>query len=145
MILMEQKAVILAVTAIITYSLALAGSAIVGLPADLLVFSSGTGLIALTLIVFGFSFMFFGYTSPLITFLAGACIGGKYVAGTIDNATVAISSVSILASAFASIYIGTSLLADMAEKGNFTETVKITLIALAVAIVLAVVSDFVIL
>ena len=141
MILMEQKAVILAVTAIITYSLALVGTSAVGLPSDLMVFPDGTGLIALTLIVFGFGFMFFGYTSPLITFLAGVFIGGSYVNGTINNITVIVSSISVLMSAFSSIYMGTSLLEDMAEKGNFKETVKITMITLFIAVILAAVHD----
>ncbi len=111
-------------------------------PESILIFPLGTGKLILTVIVFAFGFMFFGYPSPLIMFFAGAHLGWlSKLAGKFESSILVVTLCCLLAS-YASIKLGNSLLEDLAEKGNFKRALWISALFLVIALVLAMVIDF---
>ena len=101
------------------------------------VLPDATPLAVTALIVFAFGFLFFGYTSPIITFFIGITAGNAFkISQALTTQLVLLFTVSILA-AFASIRLGEALLQDLSEQGNFREALKISLAILVAALIAA--------
>lgn len=90
----------------------------------------------IAVIVFAFSFLFFGYPAPLIMFLGGMTAGEHARLAGIDTYASVLSIVCLLA-AYASIRLGDALLNDMTGKGNFKQAIKISLIIVIVFLAIA--------
>lgn len=113
----------------------------VELPEFLLIFPFDTSVLMMTLIVFGFGFLFFGYTAPVVSFFAGVHLGWMYgLAGLSIQITASI--ISILLVSVSSIYMGTALLKDLIGKGNFKQSIKLSVITLVIALVISLIADF---
>jgi len=94
-------------------------------------FPAGTPITVLSLVVFAFSFLFFGYPSPFIMFIAGMFTGNHVKAFGVD-ATAGILSLVCIMAAYSSIRLGDALLDDMIGKGNFKQAVRISVIMIAI-------------
>jgi hypothetical protein len=103
-------------------------------------FPDDSSVTLVALIVFTFSFLFFGYPSPLIMFLGGLMAGNHLKALGIDPYILVLTSASILAS-YSSIQLGIALLDDMVGKGNFKQALKFSLITTALFLIISVIFD----
>ncbi|MEM0372649.1 MAG: hypothetical protein QXO69_02295 [archaeon] len=140
---MHKKMFILLVASIVTFSAGFIAMSSAQLPEWLLVFPLNTTPLMMTLIVFTFGFLLFGYPSPVITLLSGLHSGWLYSSG-INVITVAAMSACTLMAAFSSAYMGTSLLEDLSERGNFKQSIKMSISVLAAAFIIALISDFIV-
>jgi len=112
-----------------------------GMP-ELMIFSPDTGLLMLTVAVFSFGFLFFGYLTPIIMFFIGAHVGLVLKLEVMPSGfVIGAVACSILAS-YVSIRLGEALLADLRGKGNFRAAWQVSSIVLLVALVLAFSLDF---
>lgn len=103
-------------------------------------FPVGSYVTLVSLSVFAFSFLFFGYPAPLIMFFAGIFAGIHVKIAGIDIYTIILSIVCIL-SAYSSIRLGDALLDDMVGKGNFKRALKISLIMIALFLIISIAVD----
>lgn len=106
------------------------------------VFSIGTGLTLVTLSVFSFSFMFFGYLAPLMMFFAGGHAGIVSRSLPEFNPAVAALIVANFLAAYAAVRLGDALLEDLRGKGNVRNALAISLIIVAIAAVFSFSFDF---
>jgi uncharacterized membrane protein len=100
-------------------------------------FPSDSYVTLVSISVFAFSFLFFGYPAPLIMFLAGIFAGLRVKTAGVDIYTIILSMICILA-AYASIRLGGALLDDMVSKGNFKRALKISLIMTALFLIISI-------
>ena len=112
------------------------------LPEYLMIFPAEVQILVLAIVTFAFGFMFFGYPSPAIMFFAGVHLGGTAKAAGAFGAYSILGALSCALIAFSSVKLGTALLEDLAEKGNFKKSLRISLIFLAIALAVAAVTDF---
>ena len=110
---------------------------------DLQLMPPATGPVILAIITFGFGFIFFGHLPWIMTFIAGNYMGLVFKLKEQTYLNISFTSLSILLMAFASISLGTALYADMTGKGNFSEKLRKNIIIIAIALVLAVIAQFV--
>ena len=104
-------------------------------------FPAGSYVTLVSMSVFAFSFLFFGYPAPLIMFLAGIFTGTHVKAAGIDTYAIILSMVCVLA-AYSSIRLGDALLDDMVGKGNFKRALKISVIMIVLFLIISVGIDF---
>ena len=109
---------------------------------NLRVIPPGTGALILAVITFGFGLLFFGYLPWVITFLSGAYFGTAFRLKELTYLQIALAGISILIMAFASSFLGDSLYKDLTSKGNFSQDLKKILIIIAVALILALISEY---
>lgn len=138
---MHKKMAVLLALSIITFISGFVGMTVSELPEYLLVFPLSTTTLMMTAVVFAFGFLLFGYPAPIITLLSGLHVGWLYTSNS-PVITVAAMSVCTLLATFSSTYMGTSLLEDLVERGNFKQSLKMSLIVLAVSLIIALFSDF---
>lgn len=100
------------------------------------VFAPTTALIFISLTVFTISFLFFGFPAPFMMLLTGIYIGWLIKVPNME-ARVGGLIVSSLMACFASIKLGDALLDDITGKGNFRDSLKVTTVAIAVAVIVA--------
>ena len=100
-------------------------------------FPSDSYVTLVSISVFAFSFLFFGYPAPLIMFLAGIFAGLGVKTAGVGIYTIILSIICILA-AYASIRLGDALLDDMVSKGNFKRALKISLIMTALFLMISI-------
>ena len=120
------------------------GSFFVSIPAWLVVFPPSVSSLLLSVVVFSFSFLFFGFISPVVLFLAGVFLGWLFKTSGVLSAFIIFSSLSVLFMSFASVKMGLALLSDLAEKGNFRESLKISSVLIAAALIISIVTDFIV-
>jgi hypothetical protein len=87
--------------------------------------------------VFAFSFLFFGYPSPLIMFIGGIFVGARLKVVGLDAYSAALSIACIIA-AYASIRLGDALLDDMVGKGNFGRALKVSIIMAVLFLIISI-------
>jgi len=118
------------------------GAFIFGIPAWAIIFPVSISSLLLSAIVFSLSFLFFGFTTPLILFLTGVFLGWLLKMTGVLSAFIIFSSLSVLFMGFASVKMGLALLSDLTEKGNFRESLKISSILILPAILISFITDF---
>jgi len=104
------------------------------------IFADGSPLTLVSLVMFTFSFFFFGYPSPFIMFLGGIFLGNRIRVMGIDAFSVVVSVVCIMA-AYASIRLGDALLDDMIGKGNFKRAMKVSLVLTVLFLAISIALD----
>lgn len=104
---------------------------------DFLLFPTGASLFLITLAVFSFSFLFFGFPSPIIMLFVGIHMGWilKNIPG--EEAKIVVLGVCSLLASLSSVMLGISLLEDMRGKGNFKKVLKISLVLILIAVVIS--------
>ncbi len=129
---------------IIAFATGFLGSFFLTIPSWLVVFPLSISSLVLTVVVFSLSFLFFGFLSPLVLFLTGVFLGWLFKASGVLSAFIIFSSLSVLFMSFASVKMGLALLSDLAEKGNFRESLKISSVFITAALLISFVIDFIV-
>lgn len=139
---MDVKTIILTTFTILFVVIGAIAPGIIALPNYLYIFPENVSPVAVIITIFAFGFMFFGYSSPLIAFFAGVHFEQMY---PIETAIIPliISIIVTSMALFASINLGTTLLQDMVEKGNFRKSLGISLIVLAIIVIISIVMQYV--
>ncbi len=108
-----------------------------------IIFSTGTPILLVALLIFTVGFLFFGYLTPVIMFIAGDYTRVLVLeTGGLGQAEPIILIISSLVVGYSGIMLGDSLLRDMSGKGNFFDSLKISMIILAIGLAIAAVGDF---
>ncbi|MFH0986574.1 MAG: hypothetical protein V1911_00830 [Candidatus Micrarchaeota archaeon] len=111
------------------------------LPAELFILSGVTSAILMSAIVFGFGFMFFGLSSPLIMFFLGIEQGNNGLL-TSFTAGMGLTAASAFLMSFASVYLGMALFDDLTNKeSQFKPAMKFSAVLIAIAVAIAVAVD----
>jgi len=109
-----------------------------------MIFSMGTSILLIAILIFTVGFLFFGYLTPVIMFAAGDYTRVLVLeTGAIGHAAPLTLIVSSIIVGYSGIMLGDSLLRDMSGKGNFFDSLKISMVLLAIGLVIAVLGDFV--
>ena len=137
---MDSKQLMITIAALITFLVGFFGILYLEIPENLIIFDQGLQLILVTLIIFGFSFLFFGYGTPVIMFFAGTFFGTMYDLNGLTT-EVGLGVFAALLAGFAAIRLGFLLLQDLAEKGNFKKEFSIDAMILVLALLAAIVID----
>lgn len=112
-------------------------SSIVVFPIDSTVFS-------IAVASFAFSLLFFGFSSPIVMFFIGAFVSSAFKMQSLPMLDIGLLTLASVFAAMAAIRLGDSLLEDMRGTGNFKDSMKITLILMALSLILSVGAEFVV-
>lgn len=125
------------VLSLIMLTIGLGGGYMIENASDLIIFPLGASVFLIVLAVFSFSFLFFGFPSPLIMLFLGIYTGWVFKSIPGSGLMAGVLLVSSVLSSYSSISLGNAILDDMRGIGNFKKALKISLIILLVALVLA--------
>jgi hypothetical protein len=99
-------------------------------------FPADSYITVISVIIFTFGFLFFGYPAPFILFLAGLFIGNYAKTAGADMFAI-MSSIAFIMASYSSIRLGDALLDDMIGKGNFKQALKISIIMIILSLVIS--------
>jgi hypothetical protein len=105
------------------------------------IFPEGTGAFFVSLCVFSFGFLFFGFPTPVIMFFVGLHTGILAQATKGFSASIAVMAFSSFLSAYVAIRMGDALLDDMTGRGNFKSALFISMMLIFIALAISGIVD----
>ncbi len=142
MALFTLKELIVYLSSLVLLFIGFFGMKYYGLPYSLLVFPANSTTLLITIIMFSFGLLFFGYGSPIVSFFAGIFYGWIYKVTGIPSSFVIFGMLSAVIILIATVKMGLSLFEDLTEKGNFRESLKVSFISIASALIICIVTDY---
>ncbi|GEM_PF-6489281 len=106
-------------------------------PSAIVVFPLDSSVFAVTVAAFSFSLLFFGFSSPIVMFFVGSFVSVLFKHAAAPSLSIAVLAIASVLASMAAIRLGDALLEDMRGTGNFRDSMKITLILMAVSLVLS--------
>jgi hypothetical protein len=129
---------------LVAFTTGLGASYLMEDPSSIIVFPLEATVFAITVTAFSFSLLFFGFSSPIVMFFVGAFVSHLFKTAAAPHMTIGILAIASLVAAMAAVRLGDSLLDDMRGKGNFKESLKVTLPMMGLSLVLSLAVDLVV-
>lgn len=108
---------------------------------DLLIFPPTLPLSIIAVSTFTFSFLFFGFLSPIIMFFVGVHAGRMFSEVQAISPKLVLLTFVSFAAVYSSLRLGNALLEDMTGTGNFNSAARASLATILAAVIVAVIWD----
>lgn len=112
-----------------------------GTGANLLIFPSTLPISMIAISVFAFSFLFFGFLSPIMMFFVGVHTSTAYSGVQAISPKLILLTFVSFAAVYASLRLGNALLDDMTGTGNFNSAARASMVTVLTAVIVAAIWD----